>query len=120
VTETSFASAAERRFAARPHVGAVTHFEGLDVPDTAQRVRALLDELGLAPEVALEQAHDRQLFTAVAALPGGDGMELWLVVTPQPAVGCKVEMRVYHADQDSASADEYLASLARRLVGPSA
>jgi hypothetical protein len=35
-------------------------------------------------------------------------------------VGCKVEMRVYHADQDSASADEYLASLARRLVGPSA
>jgi hypothetical protein len=37
-------------------------------------------------------------------------MELWLSVSEKQGVGCKLELRLFHALEDSASADEYLFS----------
>ncbi len=110
-----FASALERRFSARPHVGVVTHFEGLDVPAVIARVHEVMRDAGLHPEGAVEQLGDRSVFNAVAAVPAGDGMELWLIANEQPGVGSKIEVRLFHAIEDSAQADEYLATFAGRL-----
>lgn len=111
------ASAMERRFSARPHVGVVTHLEGLDPPAVVARVRVVLEDVGLHAEETVEEVRGQRLFNLAAPVPVGEGMELWLVVNEQPGVGCKVEIRLYHVIEESALADEYLASLAQRLSG---
>jgi hypothetical protein len=116
VTAVSLARALERRFGGRPHVGVVTHFEGLDAAATAARLEAAARAAGLALEGAMEAVAGRRVFNATAAVPARDGLELWLSAREQPAVGCTVEARVYHALEQSALADEYLAAFSRRLV----
>lgn len=140
MTPAPFAQMLERRFAARPHVGVVTHFEGAGVPAVIARVRSVMEELGLRFHGAVEQvperpafgarpaartlpsqpetAHVRQrpVFNALAYVPVGQGMELWLAASEQPALGCKLEMRLYHVVEESAEADEYLAAFAARLA----
>ena len=112
------ASAMERRFSARPHVGVVTHVEGLDPPAVVARVRGVLKDVGLHAEEAVEEeVRGQRLFNVAAAVPEGEGMELWFVVSEKPVVGCKLEIRLYHVIEESALADEYLASFAQRFSG---
>jgi len=113
----SFASATEERLRGRPHVGVVMHFEGLDVPALASRLRGLLDENGLRREDALEEANGSPVYSAVAPVADGEGMELWMIATEKQGVGCKLELRLFHAIEESAQADEYLARFSAR-VGP--
>ena len=105
------------RFGGRPHVGVVTHFDALDVEEMVARLRAVAGACGISLEGMVEEVEGRRLFSAAAPVPGGDGFEIWIVATEQPAVGCKVETRVFHAVEQSAHADEYLAAFAQRLAG---
>ncbi len=106
----------ENRFGGRPHVGVVTHFDGRDVPAVVRQIRAVADALGLRLEGVTEDIAGRQVFSAAAPVPQTDGLEVWLVASEQPSVGCTVEARVFHAIEQSAEADEYLAELSRRLA----
>ncbi len=109
------ASAMERRFAARPHVGTVTHVEGREPGAVVARLVGALEALGLPAEEAVEDVRGQRLYSVVAGVPLGEGMELWLVVSEVAEVGCKVETRLYHVTEESALADEYLASLSPTL-----
>ena len=111
----SFARDIEARMRGRPHVGVVVHFEGLDVPALAARLRRLLDGDGLPREEALEEADGVSVFNAIASIAAGEGMELWLSASDKQDVGCKLEMRVFHSVEDSAQADEYLARFSGRV-----
>jgi len=111
----SFAGGIEARLRGRPHVGVVVHFEGVDVPALAARLRGLLDEDGLHHEDAVEDVNGAPVFNAVAPVAAGDGMELWLSASEKQGVGCKLEMRVFHSIEDSARADEYLARFSGRV-----
>lgn len=117
MTRLSLAAELERRFSARPHVGVVTHFEGWDVPRTAAHAREVLAALGLEARDAVEEVQGQPVFNAAADVPEGDGMELWLVATEKPMVGSKLEIRLFHAWEDAALADEYLAGFSSRLAG---
>lgn len=99
----------------RPHVGVVVHFEGMDVPALAARLRGLLDDNGLPHQEAVEETKGAPVFNAVAPVAAGDGMELWLSASEKQGVGCKLEMRVFHSIEDSARADEYLARFSERV-----
>jgi hypothetical protein len=118
VTGAPLADALEQRFSARPHVGVATHFEGWDVPRTAAHVRAALEAAGLRVEDAIENIQGQPVYNAVALVAGGEGMELWLIVSEKASVGCKLETRIFHVMEDAALADEYLAGLAGRLEQP--
>jgi hypothetical protein len=111
----SFAGGIEARMRGRPHVGVVMHFEGMDVPALAARLRGLLDAGGLHHEDAVEETNGAPVFNAVAPIAAGDGLELWLSASEKQGVGCKLEMRVYHSIEDSARADEYLACFSDRV-----
>jgi hypothetical protein len=111
----SFVRDLEARLRGRPHVGAVMHFEGVDVPDLAARLRLLLDDNGLAHEDALEEPNGAPVFNAVAPVTVGEGMELWLSASEKQGVGCKLELRLFHAIEDSAQADEYLVRFRERV-----
>ena len=113
--DVSFAGGIEARMRGRPHVGVVVHFEGVDVPALAARLRGLLDEDGLHHEDAVEDVNGAPVFNAVAPVAAGDGMELWLSASEKQGVGCKLEMRVFHSLEDSARADEYLARFSGRV-----
>jgi hypothetical protein len=76
-----------------------------------------LADAGLRADETTETVRGQQLTSLTAAVAEGEGMELWVVVSEQPAVGTKVELRLYHIVEESALADEYLASLSARLVG---
>lgn len=112
----SFAAALEKRFSGRPHVGVVTHFEGLDVRAAAARVRGVMERMGLRSVGAIETAQDRRVFSVIAPVPVGDQMELWIIASEQPDVGVKLEARVFHRLEESAVADEYLATFAAELT----
>lgn len=112
----SFARAIEQTFAGRPHVGAVTHFEGLDLPAVAARVRGALERLHLRYQDAVEDADGRRVYNALALVPAGGGMELWVAAGERQGVGCQIEVRLFHSLEESAQADEYLAELVSRLV----
>jgi hypothetical protein len=105
------------RFGGRPHVGVVTHFDGLDVPAAVARIRAVAAALDLPLQGAVEEIEGRRVFSAAAPVRRAGGLEVWLVASEQPAVGCTVEARVFHPIEQSAEADEYLAELSRRLAG---
>ncbi len=105
----SFARATEERLSGRPHVGVVMHFEGLDVPAIAARMRRVLEQNGLSHEDAIEEANGSPVFSAVAPVAAGEGMELWMIASEKQGVGCKLELRLFHAIEESAQADEYLA-----------
>lgn len=111
----SFAAEVEARLRGRPHVGAVVHFEGTGVLALSARLRRLLDAEGLTREDAFEEAGGAPVFNAVAPIDAGGGLELWLSASEKPGVGCKLEMRVFHAIEDSARADEYLAAFRERM-----
>jgi hypothetical protein len=112
------AFAFEKRFSGRVHVGAVTHFDGWDVPRAGALVATTLRALGLAAETVMDVEEGLPVFHAAAPLAVGDGMELWVVLNEKPQVGCILQMRVFHALEDAALADEYLAGLASRLALP--
>lgn len=112
------AFAFEKRFSGRVHVGAVTHFDGWDVARAGALVEQTLRALGLAAETVTEEEAGLPVFHAAAPVAVGEGMELWIVVGEKPQVGCTLEMRVFHALDDAALADEYLAGLAGRLALP--
>ncbi len=118
MTGASLAETLQQRFAGRPHVGVVTHFEGWDVPRTGAFACRVLADAGLAVEHAVEEAASRPVFNAVAQVAAGDGMELWLVAGEKPAVGSTLEVRLYHVMDDAALADEFLAELSGRLAQP--
>lgn len=118
MTGVRLADALEQRFSARPHVGVVTHFEGWDVSRTGAFARAVLEASGLHVEDAIEDVRGQPVFNAVAPVPSGDGMELWLIASEKASVGCKLEIRLFHVMEDAALADEYLAGLAGRLEQP--
>ena len=105
----SFASTIEEWLRGRPHVGVVMHFEGLEVPTLAARLQKLLDDQGLSHREALEEANGAPVFNAVASVAVGEGMELWIAASEKQGVGCKLELRLFHAIEESAEADEYLA-----------
>jgi hypothetical protein len=111
----SFAGDIEARMRGRPHVGVVMHFEGVDVPALAARLREILADHGLHHEDAVEETNGAAVFNAAAPVPAGDGMELWLSASEKQDVGCKLEMRVFHSIEDSARADEYLARFSERV-----
>jgi hypothetical protein len=111
----SFASDVEARLRGQPHVGAVVHFEGIDVAGLATRLRHLLDDSGLGHEAAFEEANGAPMFNAVAAVAVGEGMRLWLCASEKPGVGCKLELRLFHTLEDSAQADEYLTRFRERM-----
>lgn len=112
----TFARAIEQTFAGRPHVGVVRHFEGLDLPAAAARMRNALERLGLRYQDAVEDAEGRRVFNALAPVPAGGGMELWVAAGERQGIGCQVEIRLFHSLEESAQADEYLAEIARRLI----
>lgn len=107
----SFAGDIEAGMRGQPHVGAVVHFEGIDVAGLGARLRHLLDDSGLKHEAVFEEANGTPVFNAVAPVAIGEGMRLWLCASEKPGVGCKLELRLFHALKDSAHADEYLARL---------
>jgi len=111
----SFIAEIEARLRGRPHVGAVTHFEGVSVPELAMRLRQFLDDSGLRHEDAFDEANHAPVFNAVASVASGEGMELWLSVSEKQGVGCKLELRLFHTIEDSAQADEYLARFRARV-----
>lgn len=119
MTAGTLAAELERRFSARPHVGAVTHFEGWDLARTAERAREVLNALGLEARSALEEVAGEPVFSAAAPVPEprGQSLELWLIGTLKPRVGAKLEMRVFHALEDAALADEYLVGVVSRMTG---
>ncbi len=110
------AFAFEKRFSGRTHVGAVTHLEGWDVPRAGALVRTALESLGLGVESVADEQDGLPVFHAAAPVAVGQGMELWIVVSEKPQVGCTLEMRVFHVLEDAALADEYLAGVAGRLA----
>ena len=111
----SFSAELAARLRGRPHVGVVMHFEGVDVPALAARLRRALDDDGLAREDAIEDADGDPVFNAVAPVAAGEGMELWLCASGKQGVGSKLELRLFHALEDSAQADEYLARFSGRV-----
>ena len=111
----SFASTIEEWLRGRPHVGVVMHFEGLEVPALAARLKQLLDDQGLSHREALEQADGAPVFNAVASVAIGEGMELWIAASEKQNVGCKLELRLFHAIEESAEADEYLARFSKTI-----
>jgi hypothetical protein len=111
----SFASTIEEWLRGRPHVGVVMHFEGLEVPALAARLQRLLDDQGLSHREALEEANGAPVFNAVASVAVGEGMELWIAASEKQGVGCKLELRLFHAIEESAEADEYLARFSERV-----
>lgn len=112
------AFAFEKRFSGRTHVGVVTHFEGWDVSRAGAFVHAALLGLGLAVESVTDEEQGLPVFHAAAPVAVGEGMELWIVVSEKPQVGCTLEIRLFHALEDAAPADEYLAGIAGRLAQP--
>lgn len=118
MTGAPLADALQQRFSARPHVGVVTHFEGWDVARTGAFACRALEAAGLTVEHAIEEVEGRPLFNAAAPVGAGDGMELWLVASEKAAVGSTLEIRLFHAMEDAALADEYLAGLSGKLVQP--
>ncbi len=118
VSGATLAESLEARFSAAPHVGVVTHFEGWDVPRTAAFALAALEAAGLVAEHAIEAVAGESVFNAAAPVAAGEGLQLWLVASPRPSVGTKLEVRVFHVMEDAAVADEYLAGFAGRLVQP--
>ena len=118
MTGARLADTLEQRFSARPHVGVVTHFEGWDVPRTGAFARAALEAAGLHVEDAIEEIRGEMVFNAVAPVPAGDGMELWLIASEKASVGSKLEIRLFHVMEDAALADEYLAGLSGSLEQP--
>jgi len=112
----SFAKAVEFRFISSPHVGVVRHFEGLDLPGFVRTFARLMDDLGLRPERAVEDVKGKEVFNAVAKILVGEGMDLWIWAAEEQAVGVKVEMRLFHALEESAQADEHLAKFAQVLA----
>lgn len=108
----------DKRFGGRPHVGAVMHFEGW----TARRAQDLaareLASLGALVETADDPPDASELHAAatrVAEGAGGTALELWLVASAKPDAGAKLELRVFHALEDAALADEWLAAFTARL-----
>ncbi len=95
----------------RPHVGVVTHFDGLDLAGARARVGRVLEDRGLDHRGTVEGA----VWSVVAPVAEGEGMELWVIATERPDVGCKIELRLVHALEESARADEYLAELSGEL-----
>jgi hypothetical protein len=112
----SFAGDIEVRLRGRPHVGAVMHFEGAGVPELAARLRQVLDDNGLRDEGVFEETNGAPVFNAVVPIAAGEGMELWLSASEKQGVGCKLELRLFHAIEDSAEADEYLARFRERVA----
>jgi hypothetical protein len=111
----SFAGDIEARLRWRPHVGAVMHFEGTGVPELAARLRRVLDDHRLRHEDAFEEASGAPVFNAVVPIAAGEGMELWLSASEKQGVGSKLELRLFHAIEDSALADEYLVRFRERV-----
>jgi hypothetical protein len=111
----SFAGDIEARLRGRPHVGAVVHFEGVGVPELAARLCHVLDDHGLRHEHAREEANGGPVFNAIAPVSAGEGMELWLCASEKQGVGSKLELRLFHAIDESAQADEYLARFREHL-----
>ncbi len=95
----------------RPHVGVVTHFDGLDLAGATARLGRLLDGRGLGHDGTVEGR------TWSFVTPVAEDMELWVIATERPDVGCKVELRLFHALDESARADEWLAGLSGELWG---
>lgn len=112
----NFAREVESMLHGRPHVGAVLHFEGVAVPELAVRLRRVLDGNGLVHEDALEEANGTPVFNVLVPIAVGKGMELWLSASEKQDVGCKLELRLFHAIEDSAQADEYLADFRDRVT----
>src|SRR6266851_460280 len=82
--------------------------------------RCLAADLGALPRAhhrasvmsfasTIEEANGAPVFNAVASVAVGEGMELWIAASEKQGVGCKLELRVFHAIEESAEADEYLA-----------
>jgi hypothetical protein len=111
----SFAAEVEARLRGRPHVGAVMHFEGAGVSELAALLRHVLDNDRLSHEDAVEEANGAPVFNAVVPIAAGEGMELWLSASEKQGVGCKLELRLFHAIEDSAQADEYLAHFRKQV-----
>lgn len=114
--QASYAAALEERFSGRPHVGVVTHFEGLELRGAVARVQGVLAGMGLRVVGAIESVQGRPTFSAAAPVPLGDRMELWIIACEQPDVGARLEVRVFHRLEESAVADEYLTTIAARLA----
>ncbi len=111
----SFAADVEARLRGQPHVGAVVHFEGVDVAGLGARLCGFLDDSGLGRQAAYEEADGAPVFNAIIPIAAGEGMELWLSASEKPGVGCKLELRLFHVLEDSAQADEYLARFRERV-----
>jgi len=118
VTAAVRAFAFEKRFSGRTHVGVVSHLEGWDVPRSSALVLTALQGLGLAVESVADEQDGLPVFHAAAPVTVGEGMELWIVVTEKPRVGCQLELRLFHVLEEAALADEYLARLAGQLAQP--
>lgn len=113
MTAAPFAERASDMLKDRPHVGVVTHKEGLGVPAAGARLGALLVERGLSHEDAVEDIAGLPVYNALAVVPAGTGMTMWLIASEVRDVGCKVEMRIFHKLDEGAPADEYLAEFAQ-------
>jgi hypothetical protein len=87
----------------------------VEVPALAARLSRLLDDQGLSHREALEEANGAPVFNAVASVAIGEGMELWIAASEKQGVGCKLELRLFHAIEESAEADEYLARLSKSI-----
>lgn len=113
----SFAAEVQARFSKGPtdHVGAVKHFEAVELSTLVTVIRDLVAARGLRYQDRVEEIRERLLYNGVAELPSSGDMNLWILSEERQGVGVLVEAKLFHPTERSAEADEYLAEFFREL-----
>lgn len=109
----SFYKRVKKRFFAKPHVGVVKHFEGSTLREIQEAFTEILSSKNVFYEFAIEDTNGKHILNYVARLD--HGLHLWMYAEELPDVGCIVEMKVFHALEESAAADEHLTRFVEML-----
>lgn len=111
----SFAALTAERFFALDHVGAVKHFEGLELERVVSLTRKILNLRRARFEDATEQIMGRSVYTNVASLQQEGPLTLWITARYVDDVGVILDAKIFHPTDRSAEADELLAHILEEL-----
>jgi len=98
----------EVAFLGKDHVGSVRHFEGHDLNRFAECSRKIIARLGLKNKDSIESVSGKAIYTSVSQID--DNTFLWVKGLEVKGVGVVADVKVIHATEDSARADELLSN----------